>query len=126
MEEVVSRARRICYTRHFFPESTAILRARLFADLDTEELVLDGERPDLDDETTPPEPSRWTLYEQAPFSHNIQDYRERRHSVLADSIHELREGKCLYFRRIVNVWAYQQGSETDVSASCYPCSTASN
>ena len=34
-EEVVSRARRIRYNRHFFPESTAVLRARPFADLDT-------------------------------------------------------------------------------------------
>jgi hypothetical protein len=108
-EEVVSRARRIGYSRHFFPGSTAVLRAWLFADLDTEELVLDGERPDFDDETTPPEPSWWTRYEQAPFSHNVQDDHEWRHSALADSIHELRVGKCLYFRRIVNVWAYQRG-----------------
>ena len=94
---------------HFFPESTAVLRTRLFADLDAEELTLDGEGPDLDDETTPAEQSRWIRYEQAPFSHKVQDYHERRHSALADSIHDLREGKCLYSRRIVHVWAYQRG-----------------
>ena len=85
MEEVVSRARRIRYTGHFFPESMAVLRARLFADLDAEEVVLDGEMPDLDDETTPPEKSSWILYAQASFSHDVQDYQERRHSALAES-----------------------------------------
>jgi hypothetical protein len=94
-EEVVSRARRIRYTRHFFPESTAVLRARLFAD--------------LDEDVAQPEKSCWTLYEQAPFSHDIRAYRERRDSALADSIQELRDGKFLYSGRIVNVWAYQRG-----------------
>lgn len=108
-EEVVSCARRIRYTRHFFPESTAVLRARLFADLDAEELVLDGEGSDLDYETAQPVKSSWILYEQAPFSHDVQDYQERRHSALADSIHDLRDGKFLYSGRIVNVWAYQRG-----------------
>src|SRR5258706_384952 len=54
-EEVVSRARRIRYTRHFFPESTAVLRARLFADLDAEELTMDREVSDLDDDPAQPE-----------------------------------------------------------------------
>lgn len=108
-EEVVSRARRIRYTRHFFPESTAVLRARLFADPDAEELALDGEGPDLDEDVVQPEKSCWTLYEQAPFSHDVRDYRERRDSALADSIHDLRDGKFLYSGRIVNVWAYQRG-----------------
>src|SRR5437879_9439383 len=38
--EVMSRARRIRYTQHFFPESTAALRARLFADLGQGEIAL--------------------------------------------------------------------------------------
>ena len=105
----MSRARRIRYTRHFFPESTAVLRARLFVDLDAEELTLDGEGPNLDEETTTPEKSSWTLFEQAPFSHDVRDYRERRDAALVDSIQELRDGKFLYSGRIVNVWAYQRG-----------------
>lgn len=108
-EEVVSRARRIRYTRHFFPKSTAVLRARLFAGLDAEEIVLDGEEPELDDDLAQPEHSGWVLYEQASFSTDIQDYHERRHAALAESVTELREGKFLYSGRIVNVWAYQRG-----------------
>jgi hypothetical protein len=108
-EEAVSRARRIRYTRHFFPDSTAALRARLFADLDSEEAVLDGETPDLDSDAALAEGSRWTLYEQEPFSSDIQDYRDQRQSALEESLIDLREGKYLYSGRVVNVWAYQRG-----------------
>ena len=95
-EDVVSRARRIRSTRHFFPASTGVLRAWLFADLDAEELAFDGEVPDLDDNTAPPEKSSWILYEQAPFSHDVQDYQDRRHSALADSLTGWRERKSLF------------------------------
>jgi len=39
MVEAMSHARRIRYTRHFFPESTAALRAKVFADLGNGEIA---------------------------------------------------------------------------------------
>jgi hypothetical protein len=109
VEAVVSRARRIRYTRHFFPESTAVLRARLFADLDAETWTVDAAASNQQDQAVLPEQSGWMLYEQAPFSQDMRDYHERWQVALSDSVQALREGHALYSGRVVNVWAYQRG-----------------
>jgi len=118
--EMESRARRIRYSRHFFPESTADLRLRLFSHLeDAHEIeieaaasahVLDqsGDAPSLEDETQPVKRSSWSLYEHDPFSQDIEDYRERRRQALQESMLDLRAGKHMYSRRVLNVWAYQR------------------
>jgi hypothetical protein len=111
VEVVVSRARRIRYTRHFFPESTAALRARLFAELGDGEVVLDeavSPETEDDDEAQLPLRSSWSLSEHAPFSTDIQEYRARRRTALEASIIQVREGKPLYSRRVVRLWAYQK------------------
>ncbi len=117
--EMESRARRIRYSRHFFPESTADLRLRLFSHLeDSHEIeieaaasahVLDqsGDAPSLEDETTSVKRSSWSLYEHDPFSQDIEDYRVRRQA-LRESMLDLRAGKHMYSRRVLNVWAYQR------------------
>jgi hypothetical protein len=52
--------------------------------------------------------SSWALYEQEPFSQEIEDYHDRRRSALVESMHDLRAGKSMYSRRVVSIWAYQR------------------
>src|SRR6266516_829750 len=120
--QVMSKARRIRYTRHFFPASTAELRLRLFSQLgDVSEIAIDqAASPDVegvvslerDDQSgdTDQEVKRsaWVLYEQEPFSSDIEDYRARRQAALLESLTALQAGKLMYSRRVVSIWAYQR------------------
>jgi len=117
--EVLSRARRIRYTRGFFPASTAELRSRLFTNLDNpDEVVIDqAVSPDLDESVQQAESeeatqrvksSAWVLHEHEEFSREIEDYRARRQSALVESVELLRDGRSLYSRRVVGIWAYQR------------------
>jgi len=119
--QVMSRARRIRYTRHFFPVSTAELRLRLFSQLgDVQDMAIDQAAvPDVpldgdgmsqppQDEQSLAQPSSWVLYECEPFSRDINDYRAQRQMALAESIEQLRTGKRLYSRRVVSIWSYQR------------------
>ena len=121
--QVMSKARRIRYTRHFFPASTAELRLRLFSQLDdVSEIAIDQaaspdgegvvsvERDDQPGETEHEvKRSAWVLHEQEPFSSDIEDYRARRQLALVESLADLQAGKSLYSRRVVSIWAYQRG-----------------
>ena len=112
--EVLSRARRIRYTRHFFPESTVALRARIFADLGQGEIALSagGLVPDVADEV--PEEGlqastdSWVLYEQAPYSSDLNVYSTRRHEALVEALQRQQDGERLYSGRMVTMWAAQQ------------------
>src|SRR6266702_2327525 len=121
--EVVSRARRIRYTRQFFPESTAALRARIFADLGQGEMALSpgGLVPDVADEAPEEEPQAskgsWVLYEKAPYSDDINDYYARRHEALVESLQRQQDGERLYSGRIVNMWAAQKRLQHESWAS---------
>jgi hypothetical protein len=119
--QVMSKARRIRYTRHFFPASTADLRLRLFSQLgDVSEIAIDqAVSPDVqevslerDDQSGESEQevkrSAWALYEQEPFSSDIQDYRARRQAALLESLTALQAGKSMYSGRVVSIWAYQR------------------
>ena len=116
--QIMSRARRIRYTRHFFPASTADLRLRLFAGLgDASEIAIDQAAvPDIEGEPVVEEegdpqavkPSSWVLYEHDAFSRDIEVYRERRQTALVESLTELRAGKPMYSRRVLSVWDYQR------------------
>ena len=111
--EVVSRARRIRYTRNFFPASTLELRARVFADLGNGEIALSREgTPDLVDERQgqdlPTQLASWTLFEYAPFSHQREDYEQWRRDAVEESLARLHEGEWLYSGRLVNMWAAQK------------------
>src|SRR6266704_4528710 len=126
--QVLSKARRIRYTRHFFLASTADLRLRLFAGLgDAHELAIDQAAfPDIkdelnqahvasssgEDEGQPAKPSPWVLYEHDPFSRDIQDYRDRRQTALVESLTNLRAGQPMYSRRVISIWAYQRKHTT--------------
>src|SRR6266699_551985 len=117
--EVLSRARRIRYTRGFFPASTADLRLRLFTDVgNSDEIAIDqAVSPDLDgrdeweesaDTAQAVKTSSWVLYEHEEFSRDIEDYRARRQTALVESVESLRDGRSLYSRRVVSIWAYQR------------------
>ena len=114
MIEVLSRARRIRYTQHFFPASTAVLRARLFADLGQGEIALSpgGLVPDVADEVPEEglQASRgsWVLYEQAPYSADLNVYSARRHEALVEALQRQQDGERSYSSRMVTMWAAQQ------------------
>ena len=126
--QVMCKARRIRYTRHFFPASTADLRLRLFSGLgDADEIAIDqAVVPDSEDglnqaqatqseevvsdqdESQQAKRSSWVLHEYEPFSREIADYLERRQTALVESMNDLRAGKPMYSRRVVSIWAYQR------------------
>src|SRR6266702_2086292 len=122
--EVVSKARRIRYSRHFFPEKVADLRARLFAELEQEAMeqaegqVAKGSAPTKgagqEDNGESVEDgsfvvrSPWSLIEQAPFTQDIKEYRLRRRKVLLERLIDLRAGQCHLSRRVISMWAYQR------------------
>jgi hypothetical protein len=127
--QIMSKARRIRYTRHFFPASTAELRLRLFSGLgNAHEITVDqAMTPDTEngssqaqaaqpdesmerDESALPAKQSWTLHEHDSFSTDIQDYRDRRQTALIESLTELNAGKPIYSPRVVSIWAYQRKS----------------
>jgi hypothetical protein len=52
--------------------------------------------------------SVWVLHESDPFSEDRGEYKRRRRRALAESLLALREGRRLYSRRVVGIWAYQR------------------
>ncbi len=113
MVEAMSHARRIRYTRHFFPESTAALRIKVFADLGDGEIALSagGVVPDVDETQEEEQESvkaSWVLFEEAPYSDDTDDYHDRRHKAVRESIQRQEEGERLYSGRIVGMWAAQR------------------
>lgn len=136
-DEVPCKARRIRYTCHFFPESTATLRLKLFSEIEgAGDMVIDDgaagiqesvadeqshEEAGLEQEGRPGETalsasgedaasqsSAWKLMEHAPFSTDRKEYRERRRQALVASLEDLRSGKPMYSQRVVSIWDYQR------------------
>jgi hypothetical protein len=136
--ELASKARRIRYSRHFFPGSVTELRARLFAEIEQEslepkELVpahssrTDSRKP-LDEvsvegmgqeepgDTSEQEMtekgavgrSSWMMVECDEFTDDIKEYRRRRRKVLLEALLALREGQRHLSRRVIHIWAYQR------------------
>jgi hypothetical protein len=100
VEEVESRARRIRYSRGFFPESTKELRLRLFQEIDGGLSDHGGE--------APASPS-WELREIGPKIEGVGQYRARLEKALAEVIDERVASGRKLSRRIVTVWNYQRG-----------------
>jgi hypothetical protein len=135
--ELVSRARRIRYSRHFFPEKVSELRARLFAEIELGSMeqtenesvedgsavvdaaqqdngkpldvgeVPEGENDKPLDEKQPIKRSSWSLVQCEEFTDDFQEYRRRRRKVLLETLIALREGRNLS-RRVINIWVYQR------------------
>jgi hypothetical protein len=136
--ELVSKARRIRYSRHFFPESVAELRARLFAEVEQESMEqaetapADGSQADKSKpvgesavegkeqedqaekseqaatEEQPAKRSAWIIVECDEFTNTIQEYRRRRRKALLEALIAIREGQKHLSRRVINIWAYQR------------------
>ena len=124
--EQVSKARRIRYSRNFFPATTADLRRRLFSGMDKDASDTPVETSDnapaveiasvdAGDENEQEHPeqaekprSSWVLYEAEPFSHAIEDYERRRRQALLEALLELYERKRHISRRIISMWSYQR------------------
>jgi hypothetical protein len=133
--ELVSRARRIRYSRHFFPEKVTDLRARLFAELEQESMeqaenqTIDDIQPEkgkpigdgsIDQESqaehgNPIEAglrfikrSSWSLVQCEEFTQDIKEYRRRRRKALLEALIDIRMGQRNLSRRVINIWAYQR------------------
>ncbi len=132
-EEVTSHARRIRYSRHFFPEAVEDLRFKLFSRLEDPDQIeresvslqtgyvddVDGgeirsERSNEDEtkkeqeqENREKRPS-WSLYEQEPFTTDIREYRTRRRAALLEALMEVRAGRWWISGRVLSVWSYQR------------------
>jgi hypothetical protein len=59
--------------------------------------------------------SMWVLHESDPFSDDIGEYKRRRRRALAESLAALREGRRMFSRRVVGIWAYQRGQLRQVA-----------
>ncbi|MGI9061939.1 MAG: rolling circle replication-associated protein [Ktedonobacteraceae bacterium] len=133
--ELTSKARRIRYSHHFFPEKVALLRAKLFAEIDEQsmeqtesqpmtessaaesdvssndtlasEAAVDDNSKPLEEEPQPIKRSSWTLVEREEFTSDLQEYRRRRRVALVEALTDLRDGRNLS-RRVINIWAYQR------------------
>jgi len=136
--DLVSKARRIRYSRHFFPESVTELRARLFAEVEQESMEqaenvpADGSQEDNGEsfnestveiveqerqaETTERgvieevsvKRSSWIIVECDEFTDDIKEYRRRRRRALLEALVAIREGQRHLSRRVINIWFYQR------------------
>src|SRR6266700_1265078 len=129
--ELVSKARRIRYSRHFFPEQVAVLRARLFEEVEevaqeqadgvpVEVSVLDtGKSSDIqtneqevqaevdeqvEADETPVKRSPWTLVMCEEFTSDYKEYKRRRRRALLEALVAIREGERFLSRRVISIW----------------------
>jgi len=114
VDEKESQARRIRYSRGFFPASVKALRYRLFA---AGECVEEGEgengAPVADGSE---EKSSWVLRELVPAFASVTQYEMWEEKVLTDVLTErVAQGKRLS-RRVVSAWRYQREQQSPGSA----------
>lgn len=115
-EEVTSQARRIRYSRNFFPESTKELRARLFSGMSGMEeastdqsVAQDGPVGEAVEQEEPRQAgSPWRLQERCPVLESVGGYAALLRHTLAEVLTErVAQGKRLS-RRVLTVWNYQR------------------
>lgn len=135
--ELTSKARRIRYSRHFFPERVTELRARLFAEIEqasmerAEKVPADNAQADggkslneapvegmeqeglgeTSEQSVTEEAvkrSSWMMMECEEFTDDIKEYRRRRRRALLEALVALREEQKNVSRRVINIWAYQR------------------
>jgi hypothetical protein len=122
--ELVSRARRIRYSRHFFPEKVSDLRARLFAELEQQSMEQSGHEASAGDaaasevsdtagipgesDTPVVKRSSWALVQCEEFTQDYKEYKRRCRKALLEALIDLHEGRRNLSRRVINIWAYQR------------------
>jgi hypothetical protein len=116
VDEVESHARRIRYSRHFFPESTKEMRRKLFAP----ESVEGGEQEP--EEGKQEGPSEWEVIEIAPPFQTAKEYRILERHTLRSALEEReREGK-RFSARFVRMFAHQREQQAARSDGWIPLS----
>ena len=105
---VVSSARRIRYSRRFFPEKVEVLRARLFSH--EEALIADDDvsngLPEEEEQVS--SSSSWVLYECEASTDNVEGMGELRREALLESLEAARDGRLHLSRRVISMWVYQR------------------
>lgn len=113
----VSKARRIRYSRNFFPMAVKDLRRMAFSGLlagdgaVVEAELMEDDEQSSDNAVAQPGAvgSSWMLDEAEEYSAEVEAYELRRRKALLDALDEVRAGRRLS-RRVVGIWAYQQGA----------------
>ncbi len=106
---VVSSARRIRYSRRFFPERVSDLRARLFSHeegLSSDESGSGGVQEEAGGSGL--QSSSWVLYEHDVSADDVEALGELRRQALFESLEAARAGSLHLSRRVINVWASQR------------------
>jgi hypothetical protein len=107
-DEVTSRARRIRYSRQFFPERVAVLREKLFAGLENEVMDTSGELVDeAGDEVLSNEENEakirgsWQLVERVIEGKiDIEEYKQERYAELIEEVLDVREEDLEAYQRL--------------------------
>jgi hypothetical protein len=135
--KVESHARRIRYSRDFFPMSTEELRFRLFSKVDDpehpEQLVREGdascgepcgdgmqgreiegeqnEESQANDSPATPQRPRWSLIEVEPYTSDYQEYLFRRRRATLEALKKVRAGEWRISGRVLSVWSFQRSQK---------------
>ncbi len=107
MVEVESRARRIRYSRNFFPEQISDLKRRLFSEFEDNEVKEEG-KPVGDEAEQEARRSSWELVEDGEVTTDRNEYKRRRQKALLDALEDMHAGRRRLSRRVLNIWAYQR------------------
>ncbi len=106
MVDVASKAHRIRYSRHFFPERVAAMRKRLFEGM--EQVAMEQEKGQEGDDGKPLEQegeeqqgSSWVLIKRFEGDRiNIEEYKLRRYAELVEGLEEVRERDPEEYKRL--------------------------
>ena len=121
----MSKARRIRYSRHFFPEKVCELRARLFAELEQESMeqassetsshhepVSEASQVETDksvaNQPQSVKRSSWSPVQYEAFTQDFKGYQRRRRRALLEALIDIRMGQRNLSRHVINIWAYQR------------------
>jgi len=120
IEQVESHARRIRYSRQFFPESVRLMRAKLFARASCEGDAIVDDAPGPDGEVgasgewvaqeipEQEQESSWMLHEAEPFTDNLLVYEWRVRQALQEVLTDRVEHGRRLSRRVLSVWSFQR------------------
>ncbi|GCE28147.1 hypothetical protein KDA_36310 [Dictyobacter alpinus] len=124
VEQATSKAHRVRYSRQFFPERVAAMRAKLFEGMEESMeqpvevveavsvvdngLPLGQDEEESEEVEEVPVRSPWHLVERYEFTNDIKEYKKRKRKALLDVLEDVRENRKQLSRRVIHVWAYQR------------------
>ncbi len=107
-EERESKARRIRYSRHFFPESTKQIRKRLFSVHESTQEEDGDEQEPLSEELQERIASSWELVEVAPPARTEEEYNELLRKNLTWAVRDYVDTGRRLSVRVVRMWDYHR------------------